>query len=309
MSKPASYSAFSAWRAQHFSAFCSSFARLFKRPFSSLLSLSVMAIALSLPLAFAWSLLQIEQLSGSVQSSRAISVFFLPEVTIAEVKNLAEPISKNPSVATVRIKTPEQGLKDFQQSSELANAVSMLGKNPLPVVLIVEPVGDASALLTQLKALPKVEQVQHDVAWQQRLDAWLDFGQRLMILLAAIFAVGAVLAVANNVRLDIATREQEIAVLQQLGATRGYIRRPFLYMGGLLGLLACLLAFALILIATVFIEPSIIGLISSYGSSFHFVEFPIWVLPSLLCCSIFLGIIGAWFAVGHHIRATRPASL
>ncbi|MGL4832837.1 MAG: hypothetical protein ACRCXH_00285, partial [Shewanella sp.] len=75
------------------------------------------------------------------------------------------------------------------------------------------------------------------------------------------------------------------------------------------GLLACLLAFALILIATVFIEPSIIGLISSYGSSFHFVEFPIWVLPSLLCCSIFLGIIGAWFAVGHHIRATRPASL
>lgn len=309
MNKPVSYSAFSAWRAQHGTAFISSFARLFKRPFSSLLSLSVMAIALSLPLAFAWSLLQIEQLSGSVQSSRAISVFFLPEVTVDQAENLAEPFRKNPSVATLRIKTPEQGLKDFQQSSELANAVSMLGKNPLPVVMIIEPAGDESALLAQLKALPSVEQVQHDVAWQQRLDAWLDFGKRLMILLAAIFALGAVLAVANNVRLDIATREQEIAVLQQLGATRAYIRRPFLYMGGVLGLLACILAFALIFIATLFIEPSIIGLISSYGSTFHFAEFPVWVLPVLLCSSILLGIIGAWFAVGHHIRATRPVSL
>lgn len=309
MNKPVSYSAFSAWRAQHGAAFISSFARLLKRPFSSLLSLSVMAIALSLPLAFAWSLLQIEQLSGSVQSSRAITVFFMPEVTVDQATMAAEPFRKNPAVATLRIKTPEEGLKDFQQSSELANAVSMLGKNPLPVVMIIEPNGDEGVLLTQLNALPNVEQVQHDVAWQKRLDAWLDFGQRLMVLLAGIFAVGAVLAVANNVRLDIATREQEIAVLQQLGATRGYIRRPFLYMGGVLGLMACLLSFGLIFVAALFIEPSIIGLISSYGSTFHFAQFPVWVLPALLCCSILLGILGAWFAVGHHIRATRPASL
>jgi cell division transport system permease protein len=309
MNKPVHYSAFSAWSAQHRAALFSSIVRLFKRPFSSLLSLSVMAIALSLPLAFAWSLLQLEQLSGSVQSSRAISVFFMPEVTVDQATVLAEPYKKNPSVATLRIKSPEEGLKEFQKSSELANAVSMLGENPLPVVMIIEPKGDEGLLLTQLNAMPNVEQVQHDIAWQRRLDAWLDFGKRLMVLLAAIFAIGAVLAVANNVRLDIATRVQEIAVLQQLGATRGYIRRPFLYMGGVLGLLACLLAFALIFIAAQFIEPSIVDLISSYGSSFRFAQFPIWVLPALLFLSILLGILGAWFAVGHHIRATRPATL
>ncbi len=66
----------------------------------------------------------------------------------------------------------------------------------------------------------------------------LAFGERLLVACWLwLFALGAVLAVANNVRLDIATREQEIAVLQQLGATDGYIRRPFLYLGGLLGLL------------------------------------------------------------------------
>lgn len=310
MNKPtASYSAFAAWRAQHAAALMSSVARLFRRPFSSLLSLSVMAIALSLPLALGWSLLQLQQLSGSVQSSRAINVFFQPEVTVDQAKALAGPLRADPSAASVRIRTPEEGLKDFQNSGELAKAVSMIGKNPLPVVMIIEPKGDERALLERLKAMPQAEFVQHDAVWQQRLNAWLGFGGRLLGLLALVFALGAVLAVANNVRLDIAAREQEIAVLQQLGATDGYVRRPFLYVGGLLGLLSGLLAVALLLLAAHYIQPSILALISSYGSAFRFAPAPVWILPALMLGAVMLGIIGAWLAAGHHLRATRPVDL
>jgi cell division transport system permease protein len=309
MNKPVSYSAFAAWRAQHRAALASSIVRLFKRPISSLLSLSVMAIALSLPLAFAWSLLQIEQLSSTVQKSRAITVFFSVDVGVDQAKTIAETFRSKPSVAAIQVKTPDQGLKDFQQSSELAKAVSMLGKNPLPTVMIIEPVGNESQLITELEALPNVDQVQHDVAWQQKLNAWLDFGKRLIALLAGVFALGSVLAVANNVRLDIATREQEIAVLQQLGASTAYIRRPFLYMGGVLGLLAGSLAFVFIFSAAFYVEPSLKALISSYGNSFQFIMLPIWVVPVILSGSIMLGVVGAWFAVGHHMRATRLVSL
>jgi cell division transport system permease protein len=309
MSKPAQYSVFSAWRAQHASAFASSFLRLLKRPFSSALSLSVMAIALSLPLALGWSLMQMQQLSASVQSSRAINVFFKPDISFDQAKIVAAPFESNSSVASLKLKSPEQGLIDFQQSSELAKAVSLLGKNPLPVVMIIEPKGDERHLLAQLEGLPQAEHIQHDALWQQRLNAWLNFGQRLLIALAAIFALGAVLAVANNIRLDIATREQEIAVLQQLGATDGYIRRPFLYIGALLGLLSGLLALVLLLLASHYIQPSIATLISSYGSAFTFAQPPLWLIPSVLASAIVLGISGAWLAAGHHLRVTRPVDL
>ncbi len=309
MNKPATYSVISAWRAQHASAFASSFLRLLKRPFSSALSLSVMAIALSLPLALGWSLMQMQQLSASVQSSRAINVFFKPDISFDQAKIIAAPFESNSSVASLKLKSPEQGLIDFQQSSELAKAVSLLGKNPLPVVMIIEPKGDERNLLAQLEALPQAEHIQHDALWQQRLNAWLNFGQRLLIALAAIFALGAVLAVANNIRLDIATREQEIAVLQQLGATDGYIRRPFLYVGALLGLLSGLLALALLLLASSYIQPSIAALISSYGSSFVFAQAPLWLIPTVLACAVVLGIMGAWLAAGHHLRVTRPVDL
>jgi len=305
-----SYSRFAAWRAQHAAAFKASFLRLFKRPFSSLLSLSVMAIALALPLALAWSLLQMDRMADKVQASRAINVFFLPEVGADEAKGIGARLNGDAAIAKLQMKTPEQGLAEFQQSSELAKAVSLLGKNPLPMVMVIEPAdGDAMLLVQRLKALPKVEFVQYDGVWQQRLNAWMAFGQRLLLLLGALFALGAVLAVANNIRLDIAARELEIGVLQQLGAGDAYIRRPFIYFGALLGFFAGLLAMALLFLAAQLIQPSILALIGSYGSTFRFSPVPLAFPLAILIVAVLLGIIGAWLAVGHHLRQTRPVAL
>lgn len=301
-----SYSAFAAWRAQHAAAFRGSFARLLRRPFSSLLSLAVMAIALALPLALAWSMLQMNQLATQVQTSRAIQVFFQPDVDVAQANAIAGRFRTDSDVATVTVKTPEQGLADFKDSSALAKAVAALGENPLPSVMIVTPRADETALLGRLQALPQAEYVQYDGIWQKRLDAWLAFGQRLLLLLALLFVSGAVLAVANNIRLDIATREQEIAVMQQLGAGDAYIRRPFLYAGGLLGFLAGALALGILAAAAFAITPEILRLIGSYGSDFAFTPVPLWLPPAVLAAATVLGIFGARLAAGHYLRLTRP---
>ena len=305
-----SYSRFAAWRAQHAAAFSSSLLRLFKRPFSSLLSLCVMAIALSLPLALAWSLLQMDKMAETVQASRAINVFLQPEVGVEEAEAIGAGLNGDAGVAKLRLKTPEQGLAEFRQSSELAKAVSLLGINPLPAVLVIEPAdADAMPLVKRLQALPKVEFVQYDGVWQKRLGAWMAFGQRLLLLLGTLFALGAVLAVANNVRLDIAARELEIRVQQQLGAGDAYIRRPFLYSGALLGLMAGVLALLLLMLSARIIQPSILELIGSYGGDFRFSPVPIAFPLAVLALAVLLGVAGAWFAAGHHLRQTRPVDL
>ncbi len=51
------------------------------------------------------------------------------------------------------------------------------------------------------------------------------------------------------------------------------------------------------------------ALISSYGSTFRFVQAPFWVSAGAYARAILLGIFGAWLAVGHHLRATRPVDL
>ena len=308
MRKP--YGRFAAWRAQHAAAFKTSAARLFARPFSNLLSLAVMAIALALPLALAWSLLQLDRVADRVQASRAISVFFLPEVSFEEAGRIRAQLDADTGIAQSHLKSPEQGLAEFRNSSDLAKAVALLGSNPLPTVLVIEPAdADAMTLVKRLQALPKVEFVQYDGVWQKRLGAWMAFGQRLLLLLGTLFALGAVLAVANNVRLDIATRELEIRVLQQLGAGDAYIRRPFLYAGALLGLMAGVLALLLLMLSARLVQPSILELIGSYGSDFRFSPVPMAFPLAVLALAVILGVAGAWFAAGHHLRQTRPVDL
>ena len=89
-----------------------------------------------------------------------------------------------------------------------------------------------------LRALPEAEVVQHDALWRQRLTAWLAFGERVVQVVAVLLGLGVLLVVGNTVRLDIGARSEEIAVLQHLGATDGFVRRPFLYLGAWYGLAA-----------------------------------------------------------------------
>jgi len=298
-----------AWRDQHLYSLVSSLGRLLKRPFSTLLTVAVMAIALVLPLGLGLALDNVRRLSGTVESSRAISVFLKTEVDAAATAALAERLRQRADIASIIIKTPEQGLAEFRQGSELAAALAMVEGNPLPSVLIVQPGTDDAAVAAALKALPEAELVQHDDLWRQRLDAWLAFGARLIWVIAGLLGLGALLVVGNTVRLDVAAREDEIAVMQQLGATDGFVRRPFLYLGLWYGLAAGGLALGLLALAGVALQPTQSALMTSYGSPFNFHGIEPLLALIVLVGAMFLGWLGAWWAAGHHLRHTRPVEI
>jgi cell division transport system permease protein len=160
-----------------------------------------------------------------------------------------------------------------------------------------------------MRLRPEVELVQHDEGWRRRLDAWLHFGGTLALVLAGVLALGVLLVVGNTIRLDIGNRREEIAVLQQLGATDGFIRRPFIYLGAWYGLAAGLAALGLLAVATLALQPSLAELAGSYGSRFALRGPPPLAVVALLMASTLIGWIGAWLASGHHLRQTRPTDL
>ena len=151
--------------------------------------------------------------------------------------------------------------------------------------------------------------VQHDAVWRQRLSAWLAFGRQLMWVIAGLLGLGVLLVVGNTVRLEIGNRRDEIAVLQQLGATDGFIRRPFIYLGAWYGLGAGVLALGLVAVAAAMLQPTVSSLIVSYSSHFT-LRGPDWRMAVvMLFTATVLGWFGAWLASGHHLRQTRPTDL
>ena len=300
---------FRAWREQHLYSLVSSLGRLASRPFATALTVGVMAIALALPLGLGLALGNIERFSGSVSESREIGVFLQPDVDPARAAALADEVRARAGVATVVLRTPEEGLAEFRAMSDLAGALDVLEENPLPTVLVVQPAGDGTALAAALAGLPEVDVVQHDAVWRQRLSAWLAFGERVVQVVALLLGLGVLLVVGNTVRLDIGARSEEIGVLQHLGATDAFVRRPFLYLGAWYGLAAGLLAGALLMAAGVLLEGRLSALVASYGSQFALAG-PGWRASlALLAGAAAMGWLGAWLATGHHLRRTRPTDV
>ena len=95
-------------------------------------------------------------------------------------------------------------------------------------------------------------------------------------------------------------------MLQQLGATDGFIRRPFLYLGASYGVLAGALALALLTATEWALRPALAELARSYGSDFMLQGFGLTHAAAIVVGAGVLGWLGAGLVTGHTLRQTRP---
>jgi cell division transport system permease protein len=300
-----------AWREQHLYSFFSSLGRLAARPVATALTLLVMSLAMALPLLLYLVLDNARQLGGSMQDARALSVFLKTDANAATVSALAQRLGAMPEIAQVVTKTPEQGLEEFRNQSGFADALKLLQNNPLPAVLIVTPKSSAQAsaietLVAQLRADSLVDQVQYDAQWRQRLDSILLLATRAAIVLAVLLAMGTLLIVGNTVRLDIQGRTEEISVMQLLGASNGFVRRPFLYAGFWFGAFSAIAALILIVIVELSLAGPIARLLTSYDHRFDAHGLSVLLAVSVLIGGSLLGWTGAWLATSRHMAAGQP---
>ncbi|HET6435452.1 MAG TPA: permease-like cell division protein FtsX [Xanthomonadaceae bacterium] len=298
------------WLDHHLYSLVASLGRIARRPWATALTVGVMAVALALPLGLGLVLHNVARFSGDVQRSREVSVFLKPGVDVARAQAIAATLRGRADVGSVALRTPEQGLAALREQG-LGAAIDAVAAdpdagNPLPSVLVVTPRGDEALLAASLQQLPEADLVQHDALWRQRLDGWLRFGGRLALVLAALLGLGALLVVGNTVRLDIQARREEIGVLQHLGASDGFIRRPFLYLGAWYGLAAGALALGLLTAAWLALQAPLAALAASYGSRFVLAGVDPREGALVLLGATALGWLGAGLVTGHYLRQTRP---
>ena len=113
--------------------------------------------------------------------------------------------------------------------------------------------------------------------------------------------------VFNTVRMQALSQREEIAVARLVGATESFVRRPFLYLGGLSGALASLLAIGVAALALSPLNNALLGLARSYGAEFALRLPGTPVLAGAVLAAAVLGALSARWSV---TRSTRfePAS-
>jgi cell division transport system permease protein len=134
----------------------------------------------------------------------------------------------------------------------------------------------------------------------------MEIGRRGVLVLAAVLALAVLLIVGNTIRLAIQNKHDEIEVQKLIGATDAFIRRPFLYSGIWHGLLGAIIAWILVAISLWLLNGPVQRLSLLYDSNFELGSLGMSASLTLLTSGILLGLLGAWAAVGRHLREIEP---
>jgi len=290
----------------------STLGRLMRAPWATGMTVAVIAVALALPAGLFVLTENLRQLVGGWDQAAAISVFLRTEVSDETADAVAAELRGWPELERVEVISSTEALQEFREQAGFEEALAQLKENPLPAVLALFP-SPGYGTLEQVKLIqehlgdvPEADFVRVDTQWLMRFQGILDLIQAAVLLLGGLLGLGVLLIVGNTIRLEIQNRSGEIEIMELVGATAAFIRRPFLYAGVWYGLLGGVAAWVLVTIAVFALQGPVSRLASLYRTDFPVSGLSLLALLGMLAGSMLLGLVGSWIAVNRHLREVEP---
>ena len=290
-----------AWLAQHTQALSLVLRRFKANKLSTLLICLAIGVTLALPSIMYAVLESVSGLANNVKSESQISVFLNSSNSENSVQAVKLALEKNTVIKTFKFVTKEDALSQLQTTNANNEVLNSLENNPLPDAFFVEPskldVESIENLKNDLSKLDGVEEVIVDGAWIKRLNYLLLLGKKIMLILTGLLAVALVAVIGNTVRMQIVTQQAEIKLSRLIGATKSFIRRPFLYAGALYGLIGGLFALVITFVVIYLFNQSLAPLAAEYQTDFS-LSLPSLYTSGITCLlSLIVGLVSAYFAV------------
>lgn len=287
-----------------------SFAQIWSRPLGNALTIAVISMALAMPSALYLLGKNISVASVNVTSPSKVSGYIKEQTPESRIMVLKDKLETMDKVSKVEYISPQQGLEDLSQHSGFEQAISLLDDYALPYVLVVTPSTEDKAEIKQLASdIAKEEEVTDvrlDEDWLTRLDAIKKLVCGIVITLSVLMLGSVFLIVGNTLRFNVLANKEEIQTMKLIGATNGFILRPYLYSGMWFGLLGALFAWALTVLITIVLNTSVEELALLYDSQFRLVSLSWDESLLLLMLGVFLGCLAAKISAQRHLKEIEP---
>ncbi|PNY82801.1 cell division protein FtsE [Deinococcus koreensis] len=183
----------------------------------------------------------LEQLESQVEVAAFLSAD-------ADDAGLLKYVQALPQVSEATLVTSDQVLREMTQDSPYTRDAAALVGNPFPDTLRmrVARVGDSRTVAAAVKGLPGVEDVEYGAGYVDPTVKTLTAVRGVGYALVGLLLLGTLFNILNAVRVAMYSRRSEISVMRLLGATRSFIRMPHVIEGLLVGVVAAVIALALL---------------------------------------------------------------
>jgi cell division transport system permease protein len=236
---------------------------------------------------------------AAVEERVEVVAFLREDTRVVDVEAAVQTLRSLPGVEEVAYVSKADALqRAMTELPEIAEISSDLEVNPFPASLEVRfrpgsrNTETVESVTNLARELPAVEDVRYGREWVDRLFSLRRIGAMTAFTLGGAFALVAALIIGTAIRIAVFARREEIAIMQLVGATNGYIRRPFLLEGAVTGLLGGLLAVLLTW--------------GTHQAVYHFLFTLDWIPTSWvwggLGAGVFFGVVASGLAVRRYLR-------
>ena len=257
-------------------------------------SLSVATIAISLFVLGAFLTVASNLSEVVTRWSHKVQVtFYLEDGLEPAVRDsLANRLRAHAAVEGVATVSRQEALERFRTLfHDLRSLPDDLGSNPFPasVEATLRPghhgPEEVQALVKEFEGAPGVEEVQYDLLWIQRLATAIRLVRGVGALLGGILVLAGVFTISNIIRLTVYARQDELDIMRLVGATRAYVKGPFVLEGMIQGGLGGLVSVLLLWVSFRLFAADAVGASDLLGRAVVF-------LPAELCLLIVVGGMG-----------------
>ena len=240
----------------------------------------------------------IEYLRGKYK----IEVFFNENVPDKQITTVVEEFNKINGVRSTTLISRSDAGKIFK-SQFGENILDIVGYNPLPVSCVVNVVTfqndkmNVMPIVERIKSFPEVDEVLYQGRLIYRIETYYQKFVQVMTALLILVLVITVLIISNTVRLTIFAKHELIQALQLIGATRSFVKAPFVIEGVLHGLIGATLA-AILLIAGVEVGSDLLYSVSKFKIQYS----PFVLFGILSSLSIVISFLGSSRAISRFLK-------
>jgi len=289
-----------------------SFKQLLETPFSSVINIILIAIAISIPMVLKLSVDNFKQWAGYNNNGLEISAYLKSGTVDNAALSLTRRISDWPGVESADYISKQAALDELKAFDELEQALEQLDENPLPASIRIRLPHShdiqelAESIVEKTRQQPEIQFVRFDTEWFNKAAAIINTGQQIYSFITGFLSFGVLLVIGNAVRMTIDNHKEEILVSKLVGATDGYVRKPFIFMGMWIGALGAAAGLSLCFAGCWYLNQNLDALQLAYASDISLVLLkPLYVVGVIICCAL-LGLLGAWLMCNSHLNRIAP---
>ena len=245
-----------------------------------------------------------------------ISIYLADTTTKDQTDSFKARLEKDDNVQSVTYKSKAEALADYRKQNagdtKLLQAINE-ADNPLPASLQVKTkdpkkLDSITAIVNQSENKALLDPSSPPSysgdrkATIDKIVRFSNFFKTTGLIMSVIFVIISTLIIFNTIRMAIFTRKDEIEIMKLVGATKWFIRGPFLFEAALYGIIAAFIAAALAYALLLGGGPKLGSYIDVQGTINFFRSYPVVIILAEMIIGVVIGIFSSLLALTRYLK-------